>query len=654
MFLSAIVLALIVGLLLGGGLPRLADLKLRWYWVLALAVLLRLGAVLAQQASMGEWLPLSMAFVGAYLLVFVWLWGNWRVPGLQVAAIGIGLNTLAVALNGGRMPVWSGALSASGLSPSLITSDPFHFELTVSSVAQFVQQGGIFGDVIPIPLAVIRDVVSVGDVLLAMGIFWAIVSAMTRPNVPVRGSIAFSPGSAARPGAGGEFQAGVAYAGITTSRPMAAVGVSADAVGGATAIGAGEIAIPKVRPQSPYLRLARNTNFGLLWIGQLVSFFGDRIHQFALAFLVEQRAGVLEVGITFAATVIPNVLLGPLAGALVDRWDRRTTMIVCDGLRAGLVLLVPLVIDINIGLVYLIAFLVATVSVLFRPAKNALIPRIVPEDDLVTANSASSIAETIPDLLGYPIAGVLVAALGKLIGVAFILDAATYVISAVLLLVMIAPRDEIPSLPFSLRSIWHETMEGARFLVAQRELLSNTVVSAVAQVAIGVEVVCSIVYALSVLDRSAIAYPQNYAFLMTAIGVGSVVGGAAVGQFASRAAKGPLTIAGFVGMGVALALAGFVTSPWIALVLFFLMGVMNTVWLIPTITLFQEQTPQRLMGRVINTRQAFVFAAMAAAMGIAGWAAATVGPAQVFVVGGAICALGGLGGLLLPSMRSVR
>jgi MFS family permease len=651
MFLSAIVLALIAGLLLGGGLPRLADLRLRWYWLLGLAVALRLGAIVAQQNQVAAWLPLSLAFVGAYLLVSVWLWGNWRVPGLQVAAIGIGLNTLAVALNGGRMPVWSAALTASGLDPSTIAADPFHFILNATSVAAFVQQGGIFGDVVPIPLALIRDVVSVGDVLLAMGIFWAIVSSMTRPNVPVRADIAFSPGAASRPGAGGEFQAGIAYAGVISTTAMATAGAASVGRG---ATGAAPIAVPEGRPQSPYLRLARNASFGLLWIGQLVSFFGDRIHQFALAFLVAQRAGALEVGITFAATVVPNVLLGPMAGALVDRWDRRRTMIICDWVRAGLVLLVPVVIDINIGLVYLVAFLVATVSVLFRPAKNALIPRIVSEEELVTANSAASIAETIPDLLGYPIAGVLVAALGRLIGVAFVIDAATYVISALLLLVMIAPRDELPTAPFHLRTIWGEMVEGGRFLVSRRELLTNTVVSAFAQVAIGVEVVCSILYASSVLDRSSLGYPENYAFLMTAIGVGSVAGGAAVGQFAGRAAKGPLTIVGFLGMGIALALAGFVTSPWIALVLFFLMGVMNTVWLIPTITLFQERTPQRLMGRVVNTRQALVFAAMAAAMGVAGWLATLIGPDRVFVLGGAICAAGGLSGLLLPSMRSAR
>lgn len=96
MFLSSIVLALVVGALAGGGLPRLADLKLRWLWVLGLALAVRFGAGLLREGDIGLDLPLGAAFVATYGLIFVWLWGNWRVPGLQIAAVGIALNTLAV------------------------------------------------------------------------------------------------------------------------------------------------------------------------------------------------------------------------------------------------------------------------------------------------------------------------------------------------------------------------------------------------------------------------------------------------------------------------------------------------------------------------------------------------------------------------------
>src|SRR5437773_1518320 len=140
MFLSAIVLALLVGALAGGGVPRLAELRLKWLWVLGLALALRVAAFAARQWGIDQQLPIGGFFVLDYLLIFVWLWGNWRVPGLQVAAVGIGLNTLAVIFNGGQMPVWTSALHAAGLGPADLGNDPFHFLMSTASVADFVRR----------------------------------------------------------------------------------------------------------------------------------------------------------------------------------------------------------------------------------------------------------------------------------------------------------------------------------------------------------------------------------------------------------------------------------------------------------------------------------------------------------------------------------
>jgi MFS family permease len=657
MFLSAIVLALLTGALAGGGVPRLAELRLRWLWVLGLALALRVAAFVARQWGIDQNLPIGGFFVFDYLLIFVWLWGNFRVPGLQVAAVGIGLNTLAVIFNGGQMPVWTGALRAAGLGPADLGNDPFHFLMSTPTVADFVSRGGIFGDVVPFPVPLLRDVVSIGDVLLALGIFWAIVSSMTRPNAPVRSTLAIA-SNPLRPTTAGEFQAGVAYAGafapqqLAPAGPMGTPPLAAPVASTRVAIPS-RPAAPRERAQSPYLRLARNANFSLLWVGQLVSLFGDRIHQVALAFLVAPY-GALEVGITFAMTAIPNVLLGPLAGALADRWDRRLTMIGCDIVRGGLVLLVPVAAPIDIRLVYVLAFAIATVSILFRPAKNAIVPLIVDERDLVTANSAVTVTETLADLLGYPAAGVLVAALGSLIGAAFAVDSATYIVSALLLWSMVTGRSEHVSGPFSLRAIGHDIVEGWQFLRRQSELFSNTLVSTFAQVTVGAEVVCSILWAKSVLEHSRLGYPENYSLLMAAIGLGSIVGGLVIGAVAGRLPKGPLSIVGFVTFGLTFMAMGFVRDPFVAIGIFFLVGATNMIFLIPNITLFQERTPQRLMGRVVSTRQAIVFGVMAASMAVAGWLSGLLGSATVLALSGVVCVLAGLGGLLVPSMRNAR
>jgi MFS family permease len=640
MFLSAIILALVIGALAGGGLPRLADLKLRWIWVLGLALALRLLAGGAREAGVADELPVGLLYIGAYLAIFAWLWGNWRVPGLQIASVGIAANGLAVMINGGQMPIWAGAYQAAGFTAADIAGDQFHYILTADTVAGFVAAGGLFGDVVPIPVPFIRDVVSIGDVILALGIFWAIVYSMTRPEAPARGAVAIGAGPAVVQMAGGSFQAGVAYAG--------AVSVQAE---------------PAARPemglrgQSPYLRLVRNRNFSLLWVGQIVSLFGDRIHVVALGFLVLQATGSpLQVGVTFAATAIPNVLLGSLAGTLVDRWDRRLTMIGCDLARAALVLAVPFAITIDVTLVYLLAFAIATVTLLFRPAKTALIPNIVGDRELITANSASSVADTAADLLGLPLAGVLIATLGGALGLAFVLDAATYVVSAVLIAAILVPRNVgvEPTERISIGAVWREMVEGWRFLRRHAALFSNTLVSSVAQLAVGAETVASIPYAAEVLDTNRMPPAQAYALLLTAIAVGSVIGGVLVGTIGERIQKGPMIIAGFVLMGLSLVAAGLTTDPYLAIAAFFVTGLGNMLFIIPTITLFQEQTPQRLMGRVISSRQALVFGSIALAMGISGWLSEIIGAGMVLLVFGAICAAAGSLGAFVPAMREAR
>ncbi len=638
MFLSVILLALVVGALAGGGLPRLAELRLRWLPVLLAALTLRVGVVVLQENGIGTGLPLAWGLVAAYLLIFVFLWVNARVPGLQVAAVGIGLNFLAVLVNGGRMPIWPGAFEAAGFSPDAVAGDPFHFLVTVTSMADFVRSGGIFGDVVPLPVPVIRDVVSVGDLLLALGIFWTIVYTMTRPDAPVRRSVALGPRL------GDPFPSGM----LASAAPAATAVLPRPAPSVAVAIEREE------RPQSPYLALFRNRNFSLLWIGQLVSFFGDRVHQVALYVLVIDRGTALDLGIVAAASTIPNIFLGPLAGTLVDRWDRRRTMIACDVVRAGLVLLVPVVIDISTWLVFAIALLVATVGLLFRPAKTAIVPSIVPNDQLVTANSASTLSETLADVFGIPMAAAIVAALAGLVGAAFLMDAGTYVASALLIAGMVVPRESIEAAPFSVRAVWREMADGWNFLTRQRELLSNTVVSTVAQLAFGAEAICSIIYAEQTLDRSVIDYPQNYGWLMGSLGLGSVVAGLAIGTFATKAPKGFMTIGGFIGMGAAMVAAGLTTNPYLAIGIFFAIGAANLLYLAPTITLFQERTPSRLFGRVVSTRQALTYGAMSISMALAGWLSEVIGPANVLMLGGSLIAAAGLVGLTIPSMRDAR
>ncbi len=184
-----------------------------------------------------------------------------------------------------------------------------------------------------------------------------------------------------------------------------------------------------------------------MWAGQLISLFGDRLNQLALVAVVAISTGsALATGLVFFAATLPNLLLSPIAGTFVDRWDHKEVMVVSDILRAAIVLILPLAAVTNIILVYPLIFLVTTISVFFRPARVAILPRIVPEEDLLSANSAMWVGETIADVIGYPLAGLFVALLGSAVPLAFWVDSATYLASAALLAtIVVAARACAPT-----------------------------------------------------------------------------------------------------------------------------------------------------------------------------------------------------------------
>ena len=667
MFLSAIVLALVAGALLGGRFPRLASLQLRWLSILFGALGLRIVAQLLARTDLPQAQHAGLLVLAAYVILLGWLYLNRRAPGLQVAAVGIAANCVPVIVNAGHMPVWDHALAVAGMSAADIAGNPFHFLLKADSLDDFVRSAGILGDVLPIPLPFFRDVVSIGDLLLAIGIFVTIVSAMTRPEgwradrERVRLRLAAAPplqlqGAAAGAGAatsGGAGGGGIGQTSFPGSlQPEIMVLESSIALAPQVDLPAAVKARAPRSGESPYLRLVRNVDFSLLWVGQLVSLFGDRLHQVAVAFLVFAQTGsALSVGLTFAAASAPNFLLGPIAGAFVDRWDRKRTMVFSDLARAGLVLLVPVAIGISVGLVYVIAFLIATVTLVFRPARTAAVPMVVDDDDLLAANSATGVSETAADLIGYPLAGLLVASLTGLIGVAFLIDSATYVVSAALISLMTLPGT--PRVVAALRpsAIWAEMMEGWSFLRGNAELFTNTVVSVITQVAVGTQIAVSLVYAQAVLEQHPVGYPTNYAILEASIAVGSLVGGFWIGSLANRFRKGRLATVGFLTFGLMILAVGFVRQPLIAFALFAGLGVANMVFVIANMTLFQQRTPQELMGRVVSIRHALVFGVMTLAMAGSGALAAFIGPERVFIVAGVISTLAAVGGFLVPAMR---
>jgi MFS family permease len=405
----------------------------------------------------------------------------------------------------------------------------------------------------------------------------------------------------------------------------------------------------------PYVRLAQNGSFSALWVGQLVSLFGDRLHQLALVALVGEATGngAFAVAMVFVAATIPNLVFGPLAGALVDRWDQKQVMILSDIARAAIVLLIPAAAALNVLLVYPLVFALTTVSIFFRPARTAVIPRIVKDDELVAANSAIWLGDSLADVLGYPLAAVFVTFVGTSLAVAFWVDAVTYLASAALIVTMIVPavvRTAAAAVP-GLRGLFDDLAAGWRFLRGEPVLLHNTIQAVVAQFSIGITIGIMAIYASEALTSSAVDERARYGFIEMAIGIGNLVGGFLVGLVGARIAKGRLVIVGYVVYGACVAALALTGNLGVALALTLGMGVANMVFVIPTQALFMERTPNEMMGRVIAFRFSAVYGSMTVAMAVGGVMSDLVGAGAVFAVFGVLTVIAGLGGLLSRPLR---
>jgi hypothetical protein len=450
----------------------------------------------------------------------------------------------------------------------------------------------------------------------------------------------------------------------TTIRQVALAPLSSTAGAGSLEGGVALPGLPRIDVgarvrRHPYVRLALNGSFTSLWTGQMISLFGDRVHQIALAFLVGGvTQSIIAVAFVFVAATLPNLLLAPIAGTFVDRWNQRDVMIVSDLLRAAVVLLMPIAIFTNVYLVYPMIFLVTSISIFFRPARVAVLPRIVDEDDLLTANSALWAGETFADVIGYPLAGLFVGFLGPALPLAFWIDSATYVASAILIASIAIPvvqrtrqaatedDDASPS------GVIAEMREGFTFLRHEPVLFANTIQAAFAQFAIGALTALTPLFVQNVIGPANHVEPKaGYAFLEASIGIGNLVGGFVIGLIGMHLAKGRMVIGGYVVFG--LCLIGFALSGSIALDLGLLLGagIANMVFVIPSQVLFQQRTPAHLIGRVVSFRFALVFGSMTLAMAIGGVLGQVVGIAPVLAMSGLASVVAGLAGLLVPAMR---
>lgn len=246
---------------------------------------------------------------------------------------------------------------------------------------------------------------------------------------------------------------------------------------------------------SEYVSLLReNQDYRRLWLGSLISQLGDWFNLIASAALVADLTDTAGTAISFLflARFVPLFLFSPLAGVLADRYDRRHVMIASDLLRAATVLCFLFIREPGqIWLLYLLTIVQFALSAIFVPARSAVLANVVQPQKLVPANALDSLTWSTMLAIGALLGGLAATLLG--IAEAFILDAVTFLVSAVLISRIARPIRADADLERS--GGWLEFLDGLRYLRGQRFILGLSLVKAAGSLSWGAINVLEIIFA---------------------------------------------------------------------------------------------------------------------------------------------------------------
>jgi MFS family permease len=385
-----------------------------------------------------------------------------------------------------------------------------------------------------------------------------------------------------------------------------------------------------------------NANWRRLWIGQAISLTGDSVFDITMMLWV---AAVLARGRPWApaaasgvlvAEALPVLMIGPVAGVFVDRWDRRRVMLAADAFRAVLVaglLVLPAVHAgplAEIAVVYAVVAAQSVAAQFFNPSRLATLGLVVPPDDRPKAGGLLQATASVATIAGEPLGAVLLFGFG--VRWACVIDAASFAGSFLAIRSIRLPRARpAPGLaqpdPGHARpadgqprpGFGAQWRAGLRFFAGNRVLLAITSGSIIAMMGLGAVNVLLVFFVTGNLHAAA----GWLGPLGAAFGAGMVAGALASGRVSGRIGTGRVFCLGLIGCGTALAVLSRMTQLGPAFVFTALIGVAFGLATAAMPALLLAQIPQDMVGRVMGLFNPLQQLAGIVSMGLAGLLAST-------------------------------
>ena len=364
-------------------------------------------------------------------------------------------------------------------------------------------------------------------------------------------------------------------------------------------------------------RIFGTPEFFRLWLAQVVSATGDWLGLLAISILAIRVGSGSEgaaLSLVLVARIAPGFFFGPIAGVLVDRWDRKKVMVRCDLGRAAVMIALPFV-DTILGLV-IASLILEALTMLWSPAKEASVPNLVPERYLTTANSLSMIAA----YGTFPIGAGLMALFGRLStalfsaewadgfrlheeGLAFYANALTFLIAAGLIFSLDLPhrlkrsKTEEIALKERLAEPINDLREGWNFIFVNPVARTVNMGLATALIGGGMLVPLGAIYATEVLN----AGDGGFGFLITALGLGMAVGVGLVSWVQRHLSKTKIFTWSLVAAGIFLIVSASTSQIHFSGIMTFCIGICAGSVYVLGFTLLHENVADELRGRIFST-----------------------------------------------------
>lgn len=342
-----------------------------------------------------------------------------------------------------------------------------------------------------------------------------------------------------------------------------------------------------------YLKLLKNRNFVLLYIGQVISSLGSGINFMGITLYTLKFGGsIMNLGVLLLLLKLPSVIIGPIAGSVADRFNRKTIIIMCDMFRG--IIGIILFFNTSINLFYLMVFLLALFDTLFSPAIGGFLPNTVSKEELVIANSMYASSIQISKLFGPALGGLLISLFS--IEVIFILNGISFIISGISEMFIKYDKKRLDKVEEINFDVFRDIKAGVQYININKEVKFIVLFFALGAIGFGAFPILYVSYINNTLNASS----EVYGLFMSVNSIGLLIGSILVTKILKKMDEFRVMIYGVGFYGTTFLVFAIMKIIPISIFLFFISGVIGAVVNISYGVFLQKKVENTMLGRVYS------------------------------------------------------